>query len=70
MVSSLVFLILCFNFIACKCDKAGSQSQTCDGNKCTCKYGYRGQTCGACADGFYKRWNGSQDICSGVSALY
>ena len=67
----LVFLIHWFNFIACNCDKAGSQSQTCDGNwKCTCKNGYTGQTCSVCADGFYKKWNGNQSICSGIIALY
>ena len=72
MVSALVFLIHWFNFIACNCDKAGSQSQTCDGNwKCTCKNGYAGQTCSVCADGFYKKWNGgNQSICSGIIALY
>ena len=71
MVSVLVFLIYWFNFIECNCDKDGSQSQTCDGNwKCTCKYGYTGQTCSVCADGFYKKWNVNQSICSGIIALY
>ena len=63
-----MFLIHLFDFIACNCDKAGSQSQTCDGNrKCTCKYGHTGQNCNVCAVGFYKKWNDSQYICSGIS---
>ena len=65
-------LVYCFNFIVCNCDKAGSQSQTCDGDgKCVCKYGYEGQMCSACVHGFYqKRINKVQSLCSGITALY
>ena len=50
----------------------GSQSQTCDGNgKCICEYGYKGQTCSACIDGFYQqKVNNFQPTCSGITALY
>ena len=66
------FLIHCFRFLVCNCDKVGSQSQTCDGNgKCICKYGYKGQTYSACIDGFYQQMvNNFQPTCWGITALY
>ena len=65
-----MFLINFCNFIACNCDTAGSQDSSCDNNgRCTCKAGYAGGKCNACASGFYKKWTGFQYICSGISVL-
>ena len=66
------FLVYCFNFIGCSCDKAGSQNQTCDGNgKCICKSGYEGRDCSACVHGFYQKMiNKVQSLCSGITVLY
>ena len=65
-----MFLIHFYNFIACNCDRVGSQEAACDGyGNCICKNGYAAQKCDICAIGLYKKWNGSQDICSGISAF-
>ena len=65
-----MFLINFCNFIACNCDTAGSPDTACDNNgRCSCRTGYAGGKCDACARGFYKTLNGFRYICSGISTL-
>ena len=45
-----MFLIQFWNFIACNCERFGSQDAACDGyGRCICKNGYAGQSCDVCA---------------------
>ena len=65
-----MFLIHFCNFIACNCDTVGSQDSACHVyGRCICKNGYAGQKCDVCAHGLYKKGNGSQCICSCISAF-
>ena len=65
-----MFLIKFWNFIGCNYDTAGSADAACDHyGRCSCIAGYAGEKCNVCARGFYKKWNGFRDICSGISAL-
>ena len=65
-------MIHCFNFVACNCYKAGSQSQTFDvTGKCICKYGYERQKCSWYIDGFYQQSaNNLQPTCSGINTCF
>lgn len=64
-----MYFILCCKFIACICHNAGSKTATCDGNDtCICKYGYEGEKCNKCINGFYMTHDGFQSICSGIGA--
>ena len=41
-------------FIECNCHQDGSENENCDnGGKCSCKRGFVGNKCNACAKGFF-----------------